>query len=92
MPPNSRSDQAMPPAKYTPLMLPKSVICRDLVDEDERDAFSSYMVGHRVAVHRQDRHPFPFSFHDATLLHKARFMPSTKEPPMLVVKEPPRLG
>ena len=50
------------------MMLSKSVICGDLADEDERDAFSCYIVGHRVPMHRQDRHPFPFSVYAATLL------------------------
>ena len=57
-------DQAVSPMKYTPLMLPQTVVRSDLVDEDERDALADYLVGHRVPVHRQDRHPLPLFLTD----------------------------
>jgi hypothetical protein len=68
MPHDIHSDQAIPRIKYTPLMMPKSAIRGYLVDEDERDALSCYIVGYCVPAHRQDRHAFPFSLHDATPL------------------------
>jgi hypothetical protein len=36
-----------------------------LVDEDKWDALSCYIIGHRVPIHRQDRHAFPFFLHYA---------------------------
>jgi hypothetical protein len=38
IPHNIHSDQAIPPIKYAPLIMPKSAICGYLVDEDKRDA------------------------------------------------------
>jgi hypothetical protein len=66
MPHNIHSDQAIPPIKYAPLMMPKSAIRGYLVDEDEWDALSCYSIGHRVPVHRQERHAFPFFLHYVT--------------------------
>jgi hypothetical protein len=66
MPHNIHSDQAIPPIKSAPLMMPKSAIRGYLVDEDKWDALSCYIIGHRVPVHRQDRHAFPFFLHYVT--------------------------
>jgi hypothetical protein len=66
MPHNIHSDQAIPPIKYAPLIMPKSAIRGYLVDEDKRDAISCYIIGHCVPVHQQDRHAFPFFLHDGT--------------------------
>ena len=66
MPHSMHSDQAIPPIKYAPLIMPKSVIRGYLVDEDKRDAISCYIIGHRVPVHQQGRHAFRFFLHAGT--------------------------
>jgi hypothetical protein len=67
MPHNIHSDQAIPPIKYAPLMMPKSVIRDHLVDEDKWNALSCYIIGHRVPIHRQNRHPLFLTLCDILL-------------------------
>jgi hypothetical protein len=55
---NVHSNQAISSAKWAPLMMPKAAVRGYLVDEEEWDAFPFHIIGHRVPVHRQDRHAF----------------------------------
>jgi hypothetical protein len=92
IPHNSYSDQAIPPIKYAPLMMPKSATHGYLVDEDKLNALSCYIIGHCVRIYQQDRHTFSFSYIMRHSYKEAKWMPPMKEAPMLVAKEPLKRG